>query len=139
MKKKTKTPRTKIHELIGKITQKTLRKVYNKKSDYYNQSLYYLNVEIENNPQINKILVFTSSPAWKEVDQGDLEGKRFFFYCNTRVSHYTTFYNLHDLIEIKESETVSKEAFGKADQEVRKEAFAETNRKKEPIWDHEKN
>jgi hypothetical protein len=63
MKKKTKTPRTKIHELIGKITQKTLRKVYNKKSDYYNQSLYYLNVEIENNPQINKILVFTSSPA----------------------------------------------------------------------------
>ncbi|MEG7979206.1 MAG: hypothetical protein NY202_04910 [Mollicutes bacterium UO1] len=47
--------------VIFRIKEKEVKKVYNKKSKYYNHTFYRLSVELENKPELKEILVFQSN------------------------------------------------------------------------------
>jgi hypothetical protein len=53
---KSQKPR-KIHELIGKVVKKDLRKVYDKDSPHHGSTFYRLQVSLENSP-VERIYVY---------------------------------------------------------------------------------
>ncbi|CAJ0868661.1 1357_t:CDS:2 [Entrophospora sp. SA101] len=56
----------KIHELIGKVLSKDLKKVYDKTSPHFGSTFYRLNVALENNP-LDKIYVFQNYVEKEQV------------------------------------------------------------------------
>ena len=64
-------------ELIGKIKERKLDKVRNKKSEHYNNSFWRLTIEIENEPEIKELLVFKEwleqETIWQEIEKWKLK------------------------------------------------------------------
>jgi len=56
----------KVHELIGKVLSKDLKKVYHKTSPHHGTIFYRLNVSLENSP-IDRIYVFQDSVEKEQV------------------------------------------------------------------------
>src|SRR6266487_2858894 len=86
MNKPTTPPQLrKIHELIGTIQSKDLKKVYAKASPHHGTIFYRLNVSLENSP-IDKIYVFQNSvekeQVWKDVLESHYIDQRYVFFCS---------------------------------------------------------
>src|SRR2546429_8668517 len=83
----------KIHELIGKVLTKDLKKVYDKSSPHHGTIFYRLNVSLENSP-IDRIYVFQNSvekeQVWKDVVESHYIDQRYVFFCSRsrRSGHY---------------------------------------------------
>jgi hypothetical protein len=56
----------KIHELIGQVLSKDLKKVYNQKSPHHGSTFYRLNVALENSP-LDKIYVFPDTVETEQI------------------------------------------------------------------------
>lgn len=83
----------KIHELIGKVLSKDLKKVYDKSSPHHGTIFYRLNVSLENSP-LDRIYVFQDSveqeQVWKDVLESHYIDQRYVFFCSRsrRSGHY---------------------------------------------------
>jgi len=83
----------KIHELIGKILSKDLKKVYHKTSPHHGSTFYRLNVALENSP-LDKIYVFPDmvekEQVWKDIVESHYIDQRYLFFCSRsrRTGHY---------------------------------------------------
>ena len=74
----------KIHELIGTIQKKELRKSYDKTSPYYGSTFYRLQVALENSP-VERIYVYKDylekEQVWKDIIESGYIDQRYLFYC----------------------------------------------------------
>ena len=83
----------KIHELIGTVQSKDLKKVYNQKSPHHGSTFYRLNVALENSP-LDKIYVFQDTvekeQVWKDIIESHYIDQRYLFFCSRsrRTGHY---------------------------------------------------
>lgn len=94
----------KIYEFKGRVINKHSQRVYKKKSDYYNQIFYRLQVELENNPKLKEILVFQDSKVLPEIKGSEYIDKRYLFYCSPKVVNYQIVsYKLVDWKELSNS------------------------------------
>ncbi|KLL02963.1 MAG: hypothetical protein MRECE_35c018 [Mycoplasmataceae bacterium CE_OT135] len=87
-------PKTrKIHELIGKVLSKDLKRVYDKRSSHHGTTFYRLNVALENSP-VEQIYVFQDyvekEQVWKDVVESHYIDQRYVFFCSRsrRTGHY---------------------------------------------------
>ena len=72
----------KIYDLIGKIKDKKLDKVYNKKSEYYGNRYWRLKVNIEDEPEIKEILAFKENlekEFWQAIEESKYIDQRYCF------------------------------------------------------------
>ena len=83
----------KIHELIGKVLTKDLRKVYDKDSPHHGTIFYRLNVSLENS-LVERIYVYQGivekEQVWKDVVESHYIDNRYVFFCSRsrRTGHY---------------------------------------------------
>jgi hypothetical protein len=92
----------KIYEFTGQILGKHKKKVYNKRSEYYLNTYYRLQVELKNNPKLKEILVFPESKIWQNIEEAKYHGQRYLFYCSPKVSNYQIV--AYQLVDWKELE-----------------------------------
>ena len=57
----------KLRELIGRVVEKKSDKVYDKKSKFYGQGDYRLEVKIENKPLVKTIFVYSDLVKKEQV------------------------------------------------------------------------
>ena len=78
----------KVHECIGKIKDKKLETVYNKKSEYHGGQYLRCQVIIEDEPKIKEFLVFKEKlekeTIWQEIEQKNYLDKRYLFKLQRR-------------------------------------------------------
>ena len=75
---------TKLHELTGQITNKELRKVYDKKSPYHGNQHYKLQALIENKKKEEALFVYpnlVSTEIFQTIEQSQYIDKRYLFFC----------------------------------------------------------
>ena len=83
----------KVHELIGRVVSKDLKKVYHKTSPHHGTIFYRLNVSLENS-SVEWIYVFQDSvekeQVWKDVVESHYIDQRYVFFCSRsrRSGHY---------------------------------------------------
>ena len=79
-----------IYQLTGKIKNKNKRNSKVKK--YQGTYFWQLNVEIENKPQIEKIMVFLltleNKTVWEEIENTDYLDKKYTFFCKNYQGSY---------------------------------------------------
>lgn len=106
---KVNSQNNKLYEFKGKVIGKHSQRVYNKRSDYYNQLFYRLQVELENKPELKEILVFQGSKVWKEIKGSEYVDKRHLFYCSPKIANYQIVsYQLVDWQELTENSKKGK-------------------------------
>ena len=92
MNQPTQKPK-KIHELIGTILNKDLKKVYDQKSSHHGSTFYRLNVSLENS-SLDRIYVFKDylekEQIWKDLNESNYIDQRYLFFCSRsrRTGHY---------------------------------------------------
>ncbi len=78
---------TKLHELTGQITNKELRKVYDKKSPYRGNTCYKVQALIENKRKEESLFVYPNlvSPSiFQTIEQSQYIDKRYLFFCRKK-------------------------------------------------------
>ncbi|MCE8163274.1 MAG: hypothetical protein I3273_03785 [Candidatus Moeniiplasma glomeromycotorum] len=78
----------KVYNFIGKIKEKKLETVYNKKSEHYGNQYLRCQVIIEDEPQIKELLIFKEKLEkeiiWEEIEQKNYLGKKYLFKVQRR-------------------------------------------------------
>ena len=78
---------TKLHELTGQITNKELRKVYDKKSPHHGNTTYKLQALIENKKKEESLFVYpnlVSQEIFQNIEQSHYIDKRYLFFCRKK-------------------------------------------------------
>lgn len=75
-------------KFLGRIVNKKLDKVRNKKSSYYGNFYLRLQVVLEEKREITEILVFkewlANQSIWLDLEQRNYLDKKFLFYCQRK-------------------------------------------------------
>ena len=77
----------KLHELTGKITNKELRKVYDKKSPYHGNTHYKAQVLIENRKKEESLFIYSnlvSQEIFQTIEKSHYIDKRYLFFCHKK-------------------------------------------------------
>ena len=93
----------KLHELTGQITNKELRKVYDKNSPYHGNTCYKLQALIENNKKEESLFVYpnlVNEQIFQTVEQNHYIDKRYLFFCEKKAKGWV----LHTWRELPRTE-----------------------------------
>lgn len=78
---------TKLHELTGQITNKELRKVYDKKSPYHGNTCYKVQALIENKKKEENLFIYpnlVSLEIFQNIEKSQYIDKRYLFFCHKK-------------------------------------------------------
>jgi hypothetical protein len=78
---------TKLHGLTGKITNKELRKVYDKKSPYHGNTYYKLQILLDNKKKEESLFIYpnlVSPTIFQNIEKSQYIDKRYLFFCHKK-------------------------------------------------------